>query len=632
MNKKLIDAAGVAALIIATYAAVSWYAGSRIEADNRVAVEALNAHLAKTWSDQVRITPVTYNRSIFSSEASYVLTLPAAADNGGVKHEILILNHIQHGPLPLAEIKLGHFSPHLASIRTVKAPTPFTEPLFKLTQGRSPLDGDTRVDFDGAAVVTWSLLPVDYTVGDTHTVFSGARLNADIGRSFKSSRGELKVEGLSVTRGGSSIEIKGARLHTDTHFGTFGLNVGTSGATAESLNVTLAGKPAVAVTRIETRVALTENGPLLNGEMHYDIGSLSVDQKNWGTLSLTALYDKLGGDATKSLIDLNNNLLARSVNNAPDADLVTSADVKQFWQYLHTLLQHNPTFRIAPFSWKSPEGESQFSLSATFAAADLHPGGIGLASNPVQTLDATLTLSRPMIAGLVTDATQATGVNPGQAKLRAEKDLKTWLQTADRLKLGKMEGNNFVSKLTYEKQVFKLNGQAAPMNAFWSFLGTVVPPGWINDDIAASQDGPDGTASIRHLDPSVIAAILTSAEFTFEETRDDQGDPLLKVAPGNSGAAKIEINFVGCGTDPTCEDVLLRATFSPDKPVALKVVNDWNLRNRWARAYVNQKHEATIEMDINAYGGIGRDALEAMVNTFFKIVGDFSKELDTPAQ
>ena len=195
-----------------------------------------------------------------------------------------------------------------------------------------------------------------------------------------------------------------------------------------------------------------------------------------------------------------------------------------------------------------------------------------------------------------------------------------------------MEGNNFVSKLTYEKQVFKLNGQAAPMNAFWSFLGTVVPPGWINDDIAASQDGPDGTASIRHLDPSVIAAILTSAEFTFEETRDDQGDPLLKVAPGNSGAAKIEINFVGCGTDPTCEDVLLRATFSPDKPVALKVVNDWNLRNRWARAYVNQKHEATIEMDINAYGGIGRDALEAMVNTFFKIVGDFSKELDTPAQ
>jgi hypothetical protein len=86
--------------------------------------------------------------------------------------------------------------------------------------------------------------------------------------------------------------------------------------------------------------------------------------------------------------------------------------------------------------------------------------------------------------------------------------------------------------------------------------------------------------------------------------------------------------FVGCGTDPTCEDVLLRATYSPDKRIALKVANDWNHRNRWARAYVNEKREAVIEMDISAYGGIGRDAVEGMVNTFFKIVRDFSKELN----
>jgi hypothetical protein len=141
------------------------------------------------------------------------------------------------------------------------------------------------------------------------------------------------------------------------------------------------------------------------------------------------------------------------------------------------------------------------------------------------------------------------------------------------------------------------------------------------------RDQPDETAEIKHLDPSALATILTAADFNFEETRDDQGDPLLKVHPGNSGAAKIDMSFIGCGTDPTCEDVLLKATYSPNKPVALKLANDWNIRNRWARAYINDKNEAVIEMDINAYGGIGHDALEAMVNTFFKIVGDFSKEL-----
>jgi hypothetical protein len=32
-------------------------------------------------------------------------------------------------------------------------------------------------------------------------------------------------------------------------------------------------------------------------------------------------------------------------------------------------------------------------------------------------------------------------------------------------------------------------------------------------------------------------------------------------------------------------------------------------------------------MDISAYGGIGQDAIESMVSTFFKLVRDFSKEL-----
>ena len=32
-------------------------------------------------------------------------------------------------------------------------------------------------------------------------------------------------------------------------------------------------------------------------------------------------------------------------------------------------------------------------------------------------------------------------------------------------------------------------------------------------------------------------------------------------------------------------------------------------------------------MDINAYGGIGRDALESMIYTFFDIVKDFDQNL-----
>ncbi|MEI6838557.1 MAG: YbjN domain-containing protein [Alcaligenaceae bacterium] len=173
-----------------------------------------------------------------------------------------------------------------------------------------------------------------------------------------------------------------------------------------------------------------------------------------------------------------------------------------------------------------------------------------------------------------------------------------------------------------------MNGQAISAESLLTFASSVVPLVWLAADPVSTSDGPDEAAASRHLDPSVLASILTAADFTFEEVKDEQGDPLLKVSPGDSGAAKIDMLFVGCGTDPTCEDVLLRATYSPDKPIALKVANDWNHRNRWARAYVNEKREAVIEMDISAYGGIGRDAVEGMVNTFFKIVRDFSKELN----
>jgi hypothetical protein len=101
----------------------------------------------------------------------------------------------------------------------------------------------------------------------------------------------------------------------------------------------------------------------------------------------------------------------------------------------------------------------------------------------------------------------------------------------------------------------------------------------------------------------------------------------LNVAPSDLGANKIEIIFSGCRKDPTCEDVLLRATYPTMQTAPLKFVNDWNLRNRWARVFINDSNTPVLEMDISAYGGIGQDAIEGMVSTFFKLVREFSVEL-----
>jgi len=627
MNKKLIGAVSALALLFAIYAGTSWYIGGRVQAEADTVIESLNTYIAKNWSDHVRITLRSYQRGVFTSRASYVLSFPAAKTST-LKPEVLLVNHIAHDALSLAQVGHKKFEWLSASVHTTLEPTAFTEALFKATGGRSLIDGYTQLSANGAAKLDWLVRPVDHTQDTVRSRFAGATLVAEIGPAFIHTKGELKVEALNITDGRATLEVKSSRLHTDTHPGQSGLSIGVSGADIGELTLTSLNFPTVSAKKINTRLILNENDSLLSGQSHYEIERLTINKKDWGTLQLTASYDKLNSNTVKSLADLYSAILTRSLNSEPEADLMTGADLKQFWGHIQTLVKNSPTLRLDPLIWQTAHGQSSITLSTVLAPADLRSSGIGLNGNPIQAIDATIALSRAMAVGILATGLEASGVNPAQAKSAAEKDMAAALDVVAKLKLGTLKGDRLVAQLSFKDNVFKVNGQAVSSETLLTLASSLVPAGWLAAEPVASSDGPDEAAAIRHLDPSVLASILTAADFSFEEIKDEQGDPLLKVSPGDSGAAKIEMLFVGCSNDPSCEDVLLRATYSPNKPVALKVANDWNLRKRWARAYVNDKREAVIEMDISAYGGIGRDAVEGMVNTFFKIVRDFSKELE----
>ena len=627
MNKKLLSAVSALLLLFGLYAGTSWYIGGRVQAEAHTVIDSLNTYIAKNWSDQVRVTLRSYQRGVFTSEASYLLTFPASK-TATLSPEVLVVNRITHDALSLEQIAQGKFEWLSASIHTTLAPTAFTEALFKATGGQSLIDGHTQLSVKGVAKLDWVIRPVDHTQDTVRSRFAGATLVAELGPTFHHTKGELKVKALNITDGKVTLDIKASRLHTDTHPGQSGLSIGISGADIGELTLTSLNFPTVTAKQINTRLVLNEKDNLLTGQSHYDIERLSIDKKDWGTLQLTASYDKLNGNTVKSLGDLYTTILTRLLNSDPEADLTTAADLKQFWGHVQTLVKNSPTVRLDPLIWQTANGQSSITLSTVLAPVDLRSGGLGLNGNPLQTIDATIAISRAMAVGVRTTALEANGIKPAQAKSTAEKDIASALDVAAKLKLGALKGDRFVAQLSFKDNVVKVNGQVISAETLLTLASSLVPASWLSTEPVASADGPDEAAAIRHLDPSVLASILSAADFTFEEVKDEQGDPLLKVSPGDSGAAKIDMVFVGCGNDPSCEDVLLRATYSPNKPVALKVANDWNLRNRWARAFVNDKKEAVIEMDISAYGGIGRDAVEGMVNTFFKIVRDFSKELE----
>lgn len=628
MKKRLILIASVLVALIAAYSGASLWSGFRIQEQSYAAVDAINLHLSRTWSDQIRLAARDYQRGIFSSQASYILTFPSKQDSAtAIKREILFVNEISHGPFPLKNILNGDFSAVGALIDTHSASTPWTEALFNANQNRPFVVGQTRVATNGVAKLLWTAAAFDLRQDALRVQFGGAQLKAEVGPRFRNRKGELTLEALNMTDGHSTIDLKGVKLETDAKSGALGLPVGINKREIASLTWSSVNAPTLELEKVKLRTELALDDAEVSGETRIDIHSLSIAQKKMGSFKLGVTLDKLSDRALLPMIELYNRTLIRLISHILAPEPLSAAEIKKIWLQLHGLLKNSPSIRIEPLLWETPAGKSQLTLSAALKPAELANGGIGLRESLINTLDATLTVSQPMVNALVLQSMQTPGSNPAKIKGLADRESRRLVDLAAQLKLGRVQNGLLVSHFNVQNDALRINGQRTSAEPILKLLSTFVPSAWLANQAAAGQVGPDEASALQHLDPSVLAAILSDGDFTYQESRDADGDLVLNVAPSDLGANKIEIIFSGCRKDPTCEDVLLRATYPTNQTAPLKFVNDWNLRNRWARVFINDLNAPVLEMDISAYGGIGQDAIEGMVSTFFKLVREFSIEL-----
>jgi len=627
MTKKFVTVICIVlTTLIGAYAGISVWFGSRIQTETRAGLDAINEHLANRGIKPITVKESGYQRGIFSSQVSYLISVPSVSPE--VKPlQIQVLTDIDHGPLPLHALLKGQLSPALAIAHSRLIATESTQSLFTITKGQSFIDGRSIIKLNGKIELNWTALPLDFTQNDIHSVFSGAQLNASVDANFKAWQGDVAIDAIDLTNPNAALKLSGIRLYTNSQESQTGLTVGTRGISVETMQASYTGLPAINLKKLETRFVLNENSDLLDGVANYDINQLTIGTKELGSFNFLASLDHLNAGAINSLADLHHNVLVRSLNNAADEDLVTNSDVKAFWQQVQILLKDKPALHINPMSWKTNNGESEFTLHMSLGPVDPGVNGVGLTGNPIQAFHATLNLSKAMLINLWAEIKQASGAPESKARQSAEKEVTAAIIMANVMKLAKVSGDNITTNLTLDQKTFKLNGNAIPTNSIMPWLESVTPSGWLSDDSPAAQEDSDEGSARQHLAPETLATILSTTGYKHEERKDEQGDPIIQVAPEETGATKIDFIFVGCGSDPTCEDVLLRASFDQGQPDALKVVNEWNRKNRWARAYVNKTQEPIIEMDINAYGGISKDSVQSMITSFFGIVKDFAKEL-----
>lgn len=628
MKRKLVAVTALVATAIAAYCGASLWSGFKIQSQSYAAVDAINLHLARTWPEQVRLSARDYQRGIFSTEASYVLTLPGLKESDPQqKREILFINRIAHGPFPFKNLLSGDFSPVGAMIETVSAPTPWIEQLTKANSEQPFLSGQTRVGTNGVASLNWSATPAEFSQDALRVKFGGATLTAEIGPRFKSRSGTLALESLNMTNGQTTLDLNTVKVRLEAQLDSSGLPIGIHSREIGRLTWTSVNAPTIELEKFKFRSALSRTDDELSGATEINISELGIAQNKLGALRLALTYDNLSDRDLSPLLELYNRTLIRVMLNILAPEPLSTAEIKKIWVYVQGLLKNNPSIRIEPLAWETSAGKSQLNLSTTFRGAELASGGIGLRESPIDTLDATLTISQSMVNALILQSVQTPGTSPAKAKSLADREAKRLADMAFQLKLGRVQNGRLVTHFNVQEGELRINGQRTPPEPILKVLSTLLPSKLYTSQATSGQEGPDEALSLQHLDPAVLGAILSDSEFTYEESRDADGDLVLKVTPGDSGAQSIEIIFSGCRKDPTCEDVLLRATYSSEHVAALKFVNGWNLRNRWARVYVKESGAPVLEMDISTYGGIGQDAIEGMVSTFFKLVREFSAEL-----
>jgi hypothetical protein len=119
--------------------------------------------------------------------------------------------------------------------------------------------------------------------------------------------------------------------------------------------------------------------------------------------------------------------------------------------------------------------------------------------------------------------------------------------------------------------------------------------------------------------------ILNAARGYGSATLGEQsnGDPQIT---GKINGITYQVYFRNCTNGADCEDLNFYLGFLDIKPT-LEVINDWNFNKRFSRAYLDQDHDACVEMDLDMVKGVNAEYLDAQFGLWNMVVEQFSEHV-----
>lgn len=144
--------------------------------------------------------------------------------------------------------------------------------------------------------------------------------------------------------------------------------------------------------------------------------------------------------------------------------------------------------------------------------------------------------------------------------------------------------------------------------------------------VAAAATPAFAQQALTKLTVEEVGAAVEAAGHSYQASTAEDGTPVIQIDAPSSKAQQIEVAFFECDAKGGCEDIMIWSWYSVPG-LTVDKINSWNQNGRWTRAYIDGDKDPRLEMDINATGGIGTEALDILVNTFFRQDAEFATAL-----
>lgn len=517
MKKTVGVVAGVLVTVGILTTAGAWYTGKQlpnvladsIAEGNKKGAEAL---LGTGITSKVEL--LSLDTRLFTSTAHYRVSIDLPEKDEKARHlEVLVVDNIQHGPLPASRLKKLNLWPVMTTSNFALEPNELTQKWFDAAKGASPLTGQVSLGYDKSTSGVIELTPLDFSPEAGQNVkFSGLKMDVDASAhaekvAVKGGMTNLLVTGTDTDNQPIRFELKDLTLDSDQKLGSGDFYLGDSAVKLASAEFQIGDKPPVLIKNFAQTGSFEETAGKLGGHFGYDIGQINFAGKDVAGMQMVWRFKDFDAAAVQSLIELYKAKLtpvqqaAAQGEEAPDMAF-TPAEEEKLKGDINLLLAAKPHVALEKFSVKTANGEALFSLALDLTKPEsFELPAPELAKQVLAQLDAKLSIDKAVIG----DGVRVQAALSGETDQKAIDDQAAmFTEMGSGMALGTemivLKGDQLQSNLHYANNEVVFNDQKMSVEEFAMLVmskaggmgmggGDEQPEGYVPD-----EEAPDAGA------------------------------------------------------------------------------------------------------------------------------------------